>query len=284
MDIPVSLDSAVGGPGAADPARPVVGRAQGTVRECGAGGERILRTVDAHQNTTGIGLIFLELQEVSDGSLDKSRRCTTTTPLWGSFRSWRWCGVWWACWWACSLQPNWPGLELNFGIPWIGYGRLRPLHQCGDFCLRGCSALIGTTATCSVRRQARLFRTTGGLYLLGWQLVIVAAAISLPAGLYRRQGIRRTGWPIDILITLVWVVYAIVFFGTIGHPQGASHLCGQLVLWRFHLAVACCWSSSAGACGLEELFRPMPVCRDADGAVVVWPQCGGLLDGGLPWA
>jgi cytochrome c oxidase cbb3-type subunit 1 len=50
----------------------------------------------------------------------------------------------------------------------------------------------------------------------GWQAVIVAAAISLPLGYTSGKEYAELEWPIDILITLVWVAYAVVFFGTIG--------------------------------------------------------------------
>ena len=49
----------------------------------------------------------------------------------------------------------------------------------------------------------------------GWQLVIVLAAITLPLGITTSKEYAELEWPIDVLITVVWVVYAVVFFGTI---------------------------------------------------------------------
>lgn len=106
---------------------------------------------------------------------------------------------------------------LNFDIPWLSYGRLRPLHTNAVIFAFGGSALIGTSLyvvqrTCHVRLYA------GGLasfVFWGWQLVIVGAAVSLPMGWTQSKEYAELEWPIDILITVVWVAYAVVFFGTI---------------------------------------------------------------------
>ena len=106
---------------------------------------------------------------------------------------------------------------LNFDIPWLSYGRLRPLHTNAVIFAFGGSALMGTSLyvvqrTCHVRLFA------GGLasfVFWGWQLVILAAAVSLPMGWTQGKEYAELEWPIDILITVVWVAYAVVFFGTI---------------------------------------------------------------------
>ena len=115
-----------------------------------------------------------------------------------------------------AAQLAWP--ELNFGIPWLSYGRLRPLHTNSVIFAFGGCALIGSSyyvvqRTCHVALFApRLAAVT----FWGWQAVIVAAAISLPLGYTSGKEYSELEWPIDILITVVWVSYAIVFFGTIG--------------------------------------------------------------------
>ena len=78
-----------------------------------------------------------------------------------------------------AAQLAWP--ELNFGVPWLSYGRLRPLHtNAVIFAFGGC-ALMGTSFYVVQRTcQARLF--SGGLAAFvfwGWQLVILAAAVSI---------------------------------------------------------------------------------------------------------
>jgi cytochrome c oxidase cbb3-type subunit 1 len=107
--------------------------------------------------------------------------------------------------------------QLNFDIPWLTYSRLRPLHTNAVIFAFGGSALIGTSLyvvqrTCHVT----LFAPRIAAFVFwGWQAVIVAAAISLPLGITQGKEYAELEWPIDILITLVWVAYAVVFFGTI---------------------------------------------------------------------
>ena len=115
-----------------------------------------------------------------------------------------------------AAQLAWP--QLNLGIPWLSYGRLRPLHTNAVIFAFGGSALFATSLHVVQRTcQTKLF---GGPLIpftfWGWQIVIVAAAISLPLGYTQGKEYAELEWPIDILITLVWVSYAIVFFGTIG--------------------------------------------------------------------
>ncbi len=114
-----------------------------------------------------------------------------------------------------AAQLVWPA--LNFDIPWLTYGRLRPLHtNAVIFAFGGC-ALFATSyyvvqRTCHVR----LFSDRLAAFTFwGWQAVIVLAAITLPLGITTTKEYAELEWPIDILITVVWVVYAIVFFGTI---------------------------------------------------------------------
>ena len=122
-----------------------------------------------------------------------------------------------------AAQLAWPA--LNFNLPWISFGRLRPLHtNAVVFAFGGC-ALMGTSFYVVQRTcQAKLF--SGGLAAFvfwGWQLVIVAAAISLPMGWTSGKEYAELEWPIDILIAVVWVSYAVVFFGTI-MKRTVSHI------------------------------------------------------------
>ena len=118
-----------------------------------------------------------------------------------------------------AAQLAWP--ELNLGIPWLSYGRLRPLHtNAVIFAFGGC-ALFATSyyivqRTCHVRL---FLGKLAAFTFWGWQLVIVAAAITLPLGLTQGKEYAELIWPIDLLIAVVWVSYAIVFFGTIATRQ-----------------------------------------------------------------
>ncbi|MBC7622409.1 MAG: cbb3-type cytochrome c oxidase subunit I, partial [Aeromicrobium sp.] len=114
-----------------------------------------------------------------------------------------------------ATQLIWP--DLTFGIEWLSYGRLRPLHtNAVIFAFGGC-ALFGTSyyvvqRTCQTRV---LSDTMASIHFWGWQLVIVLAAVTLPLGITQGKEYAELEWPIDILITIIWVTYAINFFGTI---------------------------------------------------------------------
>src|SRR3954462_14889062 len=115
-----------------------------------------------------------------------------------------------------AAQLAWP--ELNFGIPWLSYGRLRPLHtNAVIFAFGGCALMA--TSYYVVQRTCQVPLFLGKLvsfHFWAWQAVIVAAAISLPLGYTQGKEYAELEWPIDILITIAWVSYAIVYFGTIG--------------------------------------------------------------------
>ena len=114
-----------------------------------------------------------------------------------------------------AAQLAWPA--LNFDIPWLTFGRLRPLHTNAVIFGFGGSALFATSyyvvqRTCHVRL---LSDTLAAATFWGWQLIIVLAALTLPFGLTQSKEYAELIWPIDVLITVVWVIYALVFFGTI---------------------------------------------------------------------
>ncbi len=114
-----------------------------------------------------------------------------------------------------AAQLRWP--ELNFDIPWLTYSRLRPLHtNAVIFAFGGCALMCTSLYVVQRTCQTRLFSDFLASFVFwGWQLVIVLAAISLPMGWTSGKEYAELEWPIDILIAIVWVAYAIVFFGTI---------------------------------------------------------------------
>src|SRR5512138_977306 len=113
-----------------------------------------------------------------------------------------------------ASQLAWP--ELNLGIPWLSYGRLRPLHTNAVIFAFGGSALFATSYYVVQRTcQTKLFMPKLASFTFwGWQAVIVAAAITLPLGLTQSKEYAELIWPIDVAITVVWVVFAANFFGT----------------------------------------------------------------------
>ncbi len=115
-----------------------------------------------------------------------------------------------------AAQLYWPQLN-DLVQPYTHFGRLRPLHtNAVIFAFGGCALFATSYFVVQRTCQAPLF---GGFLVpftfWGWQLVIVLAAITLPMGYTSAKEYAELEWPIDILITLVWVSYAIVFFGTI---------------------------------------------------------------------
>ncbi|MDZ7661586.1 cytochrome-c oxidase, cbb3-type subunit I [Thiohalophilus sp.] len=134
-----------------------------------------------------------------------------------------------------AAQLVWPA--LNFDIPWLTYSRLRPLHTNAVIFAFGGSALFATSYYVVQRTcQVRLFGDRLAAFTFwGWTLVILLAAISLPLGVTSSKEYAELEWPIDLLITVVWVVYAIVFFGTLAkrrvkHIYVANWFFGAFIL------------------------------------------------------
>jgi cytochrome c oxidase cbb3-type subunit 1 len=114
-----------------------------------------------------------------------------------------------------AAELVWPQLSLD--LPWLSYSRLRPLHTNAVIFAFGGSALFATSYYVVQRTcQTRLFSNGLAAFTFwGWTLIIVLAAITLPLGITSSKEYAELEWPIDLLITVVWVAYAIVFFGTI---------------------------------------------------------------------
>ena len=116
-------------------------------------------------------------------------------------------------------QLAWPA--LNFDLPWLSYGRLRPLHtNAVIFAFGGCALMA--SALHVVQRTSHTHLISNGLawfVFWGWQSVIVLAAVTLPLGITSTKEYAELEWPIDILIAVVWVTFGVVFFGTIARRR-----------------------------------------------------------------
>ncbi|WP_281561565.1 cytochrome-c oxidase, cbb3-type subunit I [Thalassomonas sp. RHCl1] len=142
-----------------------------------------------------------------DYNMTVVRQFTVMTVIWGFVGTL--VGV------LIAAQLIWPA--LNFDTPWLTYSRLRPLHTNAVIFAFGTSALFATSYYV-VQRTCKTTLFGGSLASFtfwGWQAVIVAAAITLPLGYTSSKEYAELEWPIDILIAVVWVSYAIVFFGTL---------------------------------------------------------------------
>ena len=118
-----------------------------------------------------------------------------------------------------AAELVWP--TLDFGQPWLSFGRLRPLHTNGAIFGFGVSALMGT-AFYSVQRTCHVPLFLPGLAwftCIAWQACVLLGGLSLLAGINAGKEYAELEWPFDIAITIVWVCFAIVFFGTIAHRK-----------------------------------------------------------------
>lgn len=137
-----------------------------------------------------------------------------------------------------AAQLAWP--ELNFGIEYITYGRLRPLHTSAViFAFGGCA--LFATAYYVVQRtsQTQLFAPALASFTFwGWQAIIVLAAITYPLGYTQGKEYAELIWPIDILVAVVWVAFAIVFFGTVATRKVRHIYVANWFYGAFIIAVA----------------------------------------------
>jgi cytochrome c oxidase cbb3-type subunit 1 len=137
-----------------------------------------------------------------------------------------------------AAQLVWP--ELNFDLPWTSFGRLRPLHtNAVIFAFGGCALFASSFYSVQRTCQTTLFAPKIAAFCFwGWQLVILLAAISLPLGYTSSKEYAELEWPIDILITIVWVAYAIVFFGTLMQRKTKHIYVGNWFFGAFIITVA----------------------------------------------
>jgi cytochrome c oxidase cbb3-type subunit I/II len=107
--------------------------------------------------------------------------------------------------------------EMNMHIQYTTFGRVRPLHtNAVIFAFVGNAIFMGIYYSLQRLMKARMFSDVlSKIHFWGWQLIIVSAVITLPLGLTTSHEYAELEWPIDILITIVWVVFGINMFGTI---------------------------------------------------------------------
>ncbi len=114
-----------------------------------------------------------------------------------------------------AAELVWP--TLSFEQSWLSFGRLRTFHTNVVIFGFGVSALMGT-AYYSVQRTSHVPLYASSLAWFtcwAWQIAILLGGLSLLAGFNSSKEYAELEWPFDIAITLVWVCFAIVFFGTI---------------------------------------------------------------------
>jgi cytochrome c oxidase cbb3-type subunit I len=168
-----------------------------------------------------------------------------------------------------AAQLLWPA--LNFDIAWLSYGRLRPLHTNAVIFAFGGSALFATSYYVVQRTcHARLFSDRLAAFTFwGWQAVIVAAAVTLPLGITSSKEYAELEWPIDILIALVWIAYAVVFFGTIGRRKVAHIYVANWFFGAYILTVALLHIVNSAAMPVT-LWKSYSAYAGAQDAMVQW--------------
>ena len=124
--------------------------------------------------------------------------------------------------------------ELNANLPWLTFGRLRPLHtNAVIFAFVGNAIFMGVYYSLQRLLKARMFSDgLSKLHFWGWQLIIVTVVVTFLMGINTSKEYAEHEWPIDIMIALVWVVFGINMFGTIAKRR-VRHL--YVAIW-FYIA------------------------------------------------
>jgi cytochrome c oxidase cbb3-type subunit 1 len=168
-----------------------------------------------------------------------------------------------------AAQLIWPWLSMD--LPWLTYSRLRPLHTNAVIFAFGGSALFATAyyvvqRSCHVRLA---FDRLASFTFWGWQAVILLVAITLPLGITQSKEYAEPEWPIDLLIAVVWVSYAIVFLGTIAKRKVKHIYVANWFYAAFIITVA-----------VLHIFNNLVI------PVTLWksyPIYSGVVDGMMQW-
>jgi cytochrome c oxidase cbb3-type subunit I/II len=139
-----------------------------------------------------------------------------------------------AQWEVSGIRPlAWLGILSN--VEWLGFGRLRPLHtNAAIFAFAGNAIFAGIYYSTQRLCKCRMYSDTlSKLHFWGWQLIIVAAALTLPFGITQSKEYAELEWPIDLMIAVVWVgFFGVNFFGTLAKRR-ERHM--YVALW-FYIA------------------------------------------------
>jgi len=123
--------------------------------------------------------------------------------------------------------------DMTMGIPWLSFGRLRPLHtNAAIFAFAGNALFAAVYYSTQRLCKARMFSDAlSNLHFWGWQLIIVCAALTLPLGITQGKEYAELEWPIDLLIAVVWVAFfGVNFFGTLAKRR-ERHM--YVALWFY---------------------------------------------------
>ena len=171
-----------------------------------------------------------------------------------------------------AFQLIYPPLNFSqYGVPFLTFGRLRPLHTNAVIvAFVGTGLFTGIYYSLQRLLKARMFSDTlSWTHFWSWQVVILCAAVTLPMGLTNSSEYAELSWPIDILITLVWVVFGVNMFGTI-LKRREDHL--YVAIW-FYIAT---WVTVA----ILHIVRSFEIPYSLFGSYSVF---AGIQDGLVQW-
>ncbi len=168
-----------------------------------------------------------------------------------------------------AAQLYWP--SLNFDSQYFQFGRLRPLHTSGVIYGFVVNILMGTSLYIVQRTGGcKLFnQSLSWMVFWGWQLVLLLALITLPAGYTTSKEYAELEWPIDLLIVLIWVLYAVLFFGTIAKRKVDHIFVANWFFAGFIIVVAMIFIVNNLAIPVS-LMKSYSVFAGAQDAIVQW--------------
>ncbi len=143
-----------------------------------------------------------------------------------------WAGVAFLVGLVAALQlAHWP---INLGLEWFTFGRIRPLHtNAAIFAFAGNGIFAGIYhSTQRLLRTRNFSDRLSQIHFWGWQAIILCAALTLPLGFTQGKEYAELEWPIDILLTVIWLVFAVNFFGTL-YKRREKHM--YVAIW-FYIA------------------------------------------------
>jgi cytochrome c oxidase cbb3-type subunit I/II len=176
--------------------------------------------------------------------------------------------------------------SLNAGLPWISFGRLRPLHtNAAIFAFAGNAIFAAIYYSTQRLCKARMYSDTlSRLHFWGWQGIIVAAALTLPLGFTQAKEYAELEWPIDLAIAVVWVgFFGVNFFGTLARRR-ERHM--YVALW-FYIATIV---TVAVLHVFNSLSMPLALAQvanghapTAEGFLKSWSVYAGVQDAFMQW-
>lgn len=161
--------------------------------------------------------------------------------------------------------------RMNLGLPWTTFGRLRPLHtNAAIFAFGGNAVFAGIYYSMQRLLKTRMFSDfLSRVHFWGWQLIIVSAALTLPFGITVGKEYAELEWPIDLAIAVVWVIFAVNFFGTLWRRR-ERHI--YVAIWFYMatvLTIAVLHITNSLAIPVT-LFKSYPVFAGFQDAMVQW--------------